>query len=108
MMKSLVAIIVCILFCLILNEISATTSKEEEYTRACNSELQAGEFIHTYTLENFGCIVDCVIFSSSNGKQTEFFDRAERKRHLMSNIQCLNDTYVSTLVSFSLLLFHDS
>ena len=89
--------IVGIFLCLFihLTIVSAGDSKEETYNKTCNSDLQSGELFLTYSLDNFGCIVDCVIFTSSSKRQQEFLDRSERRRHLLSNIVCLNDSYVS-------------
>lgn len=73
-----------------------TNSNKQIYTKHCNSNLQSNELLHDYVIENFGCTVDCVILISSNsGGDKRYYDQTDRRKHLLSNIQCVNDTYVS-------------
>lgn len=75
------------------HSLTSTPNNNEVYGKTCSKELEANELLHTYETSNSGCTLDCYILKSQNA----FYTRSETRRHLLSNIQCINDTYVSTI-----------
>lgn len=70
-------------------------NNNELYAKTCNKELETNELLHTYETTNSGCTLECYILKTEKNK--DFFTQSETRRHLLSNIQCINETYVSTL-----------
>lgn len=67
----------------------------DEYTRTCNSGLDAGEVLHQYETKNYGCLLSCSILSPSSKKYSEFLNHYAVKTYYLSGRQCINETYVS-------------
>lgn len=67
----------------------------DEYTRACETDLDSEEVLHRYETKNFGCLVICSILSPSSKKYSEFLNHFALKKHYLSGRQCINETYVS-------------
>lgn len=67
----------------------------DEYNKTCNAELDAGEVLHEYKTNNFGCLLICHILSPSSAKYSEFLNHFAVKTHYLSGRQCINETYVS-------------